>query len=1371
MLTSNQFIKGMNQDVDPRLQPESTYRFGLNGVLETSSGEWGKISNESGTATHSTIQFPNKKLIGSVYTENEKAILFFYAADGNHEIGEYSTNTGSYTTLIINPCLNFKEEYPVNAIYSVNNGADGWVNFTDQYNDYRALNLSNISAYTETIACDLLKYSKDYTVPTVRVDQLTRYGSGGNVGLGVYNISVRYIDSNGTPTKWILNSKPIAVGSASEVNLNNTYSYNLYSGGSNITDSDYYKSTEKSLKIRLENVDYTRFKFIQFAFTHRGADSGAVSSVKVTKKIPISDYFVEYVYTAFDDVIERDSSVEELVSENQRFDVVAAHSIDNNRLYLGGIKNDTVDYSSFQRAASATKIQWVKTRDPIMQNTSKSDTYYFDEGSFLDDEIYALGVVFQLADGSESPQFHIPGRPADISVTGSNPQIGTGGIATDTLAWDRGATVNYGNYLPSNWTQRWQAVSTATYIAQNPSTAWGLMGYYETSTYYPAVQSCDNHPDGYWGRDWTGRLITTADKIRHHRMPNRCLRPVTSPDKIERVGIKVTNLTYPPGVVGHRIVYGDRTNQRTILDKGILIPLTASTGNALTIEPSSITPTPFAWSALPGNTLNLKMFAFLSARQQFTNLTVAPDYLTVETLLEDETFTSSVGPNFSTTSSTINGDTINWETELFNLDKPNCPSNFFNYQVNSATKITKASPGQLTTNAQTIGVDGTTIVNNSLSLDYLVLNLSSVLSEVVTNGTTPDDRVYYVSLRANRDVFSALDSIQYKQVNSAPYYSTAEVDMFGGDSFIGPVNITDYSFDFPSLTSGTMKGYHISYMSNEDRVNPAFRSNGNTAKTSTFVWNFTNNHYPMQVYLRSKIYELNSTDRTAYPEEYHYNNSYSFIGSLETYYPHINNNTTGYTWCSTNTNYFPSRVFYSNAQSAESFANEQFTVGVNNYQDLPLESGPITDLFTNYNNLYASTSRTTYKIPTREQTIVTEDATAFLGSGKIFAIPPQALNSTDIAFSGAQSWTTRASTEYGQVYVDPTSGKVFLLTDQLNDLTKDGLRNFWQENGALNLDKQFRTASGNPYPFSNFSGSISIGYRSVYDYRHKRILITKKDYSIRSAYLSNFVVGAPAAVEGLYFYNGVFTYVDSLGNVSNPTFENSTVFENKSFTLSYSLAHNAWVSFHSYIPHWSFAADQKYFLYNGSNSLSIGNRGPFQTYFGIKYDHILDLVVPSKELAAATHNIFYTATSRLRSSTEEEFVLVDDTYDNVIVYNTSQSSGKLSLIPLGVNDVSSTPGTASVTKKDREYRIAEFRDYTKDNKLAIWNSSWDGIKTFPFAYIDKVVNQSNIDFTKDLYSLPRFRDLYCGIRLFFKPAANIKISLDNVMTKTQKRLR
>lgn len=48
MLNTNTFNRGINQDIHPKHQPEGSYRYALNSVLETKGGDLLTISNESG---------------------------------------------------------------------------------------------------------------------------------------------------------------------------------------------------------------------------------------------------------------------------------------------------------------------------------------------------------------------------------------------------------------------------------------------------------------------------------------------------------------------------------------------------------------------------------------------------------------------------------------------------------------------------------------------------------------------------------------------------------------------------------------------------------------------------------------------------------------------------------------------------------------------------------------------------------------------------------------------------------------------------------------------------------------------------------------------------------------------------------------------------------------------------------------------------------------------------------------------------------------------------------------------------------------------------------------------------------------------------
>lgn len=100
------------------------------------------------------------------------------------------------------------------------------------------------------------------------------------------------------------------------------------------------------------------------------------------------------------------------------------------------------------------------------------------------------------------------------------------------------------------------------------------MGYHEVSSAtYPDIEACDG--EAYWGEDWQGNDIEPGvTKIRHHRMPGPELVADAFADaSAHQVGIIFSNVELPDGVAKIHFVYGDRTNEKTILAKGALIPL------------------------------------------------------------------------------------------------------------------------------------------------------------------------------------------------------------------------------------------------------------------------------------------------------------------------------------------------------------------------------------------------------------------------------------------------------------------------------------------------------------------------------------------------------------------------------------------------------------------------------------------------------------------------------------------------------------------------------------------------------------------------------------------------------------------------------
>ena len=211
MQTSNNFTKGLNQDIHPKYQPEGTYRYALNAVIETETGQLPSLSSEIGTY-YCQVNWPTgKTLIGHTLTDTDVVVLFFYdpsTGRPEHEIGLYNPNTCEYTTIVADQFLNFSDSHPINALFRVRNGCDGFVYFTANYNPYRVINITDTSDWVDPDFLTLISPSKillsrPYTIPTVTAPtNPSNYilDSGGQLEYGAYSFYIRYLDNDLNPT-------------------------------------------------------------------------------------------------------------------------------------------------------------------------------------------------------------------------------------------------------------------------------------------------------------------------------------------------------------------------------------------------------------------------------------------------------------------------------------------------------------------------------------------------------------------------------------------------------------------------------------------------------------------------------------------------------------------------------------------------------------------------------------------------------------------------------------------------------------------------------------------------------------------------------------------------------------------------------------------------------------------------------------------------------------------------------------------------------------------------------------------------------------------------------------------------------------------
>jgi len=299
---------------------------------------------------------------------------------------------------------------------------------------------------------------------------------------------------------------------------------------------------------------------------------------------------------------------------------------------------------------------------------------------------------------------------------------------------------------------------------------------------------------------------------------------------------------------------------------------------------------------------------------------------------------------------------------------------------------------------------------------------------------------------------------------------------------------------------------------------------------------------------------------------YYYNPTFS-KQNKENFFSHLPINWTEDV-CLTN---YPFRAIYSDRQEnyVDSDANNWLIYRPVSSFDFPQNYGKLTSLDGIQNRAVLARFENKSLLYNTMLTINTSNPqAAYLGNDTLFrSAPPIDFAETDLGYVGSQN-KMLLKIPQGQITVDAKRGQVFLITgNQAMDLTAfgSGVNRFFTDHLAFEILRYFPTVNID----NHFNG---VGLHGVYDSKYDRVIISKLDYIP----LSNNIK-YDAALQKFYI-NELF------GNITVKTFvdlTDVTYFCNKSWTLSYNVNTQSWVSFHSYIPNWYIAENN--FFYSGLN--------------------------------------------------------------------------------------------------------------------------------------------------------------------------------------------
>lgn len=273
--------------------------------------------------------------------------------------------------------------------------------------------------------------------------------------------------------------------------------------------------------------------------------------------------------------------------------------------------------------------------------------------------------------------------------------------------------------------------------------------------------------------------------------------------------------------------------------------------------------------------------------------------------------------------------------------------------------------------------------------------------------------------------------------------------------------------------------------------------------------------------------------------------------------------------CFTN---YPFRAIYSDLQNidADNRVNNWLIYRAVSYFDFPQNYGNLVSLDGIQNSAILARFENKSLLYNNLLTIDTSNPqAAYIGNPQLFkGAPPIDFAETDLGYVGSQH-KMLLKIPQGQVTIDAKRGQVFLIQGtKVTDLSAfgSGMNRFFVEHLPFIILKKFPDVKID----NHFKG---IGLHGVYDNVYNRIIISKLDYAPK---LNNILYDA---VEQTFYINNV---VNGLIIRQNINISDEEYFCNISFTLSFNMNTNSWISFHSYIPNW-YIADNSFF-YSGQNN-------------------------------------------------------------------------------------------------------------------------------------------------------------------------------------------
>ena len=377
-----------------------------------------------------------------------------------------------------------------------------------------------------------------------------------------------------------------------------------------------------------------------------------------------------------------------------------------------------------------------------------------------------------------------------------------------------------------------------------------------------------------------------------------------------------------------------------------------------------------------------------------------------------------------------------------------------------------------------------------------------------------------------------------------------------------------------------------------------------------------------------------------------------------------------------------------------------------------------------------------------------------IGDGGLFAQMPREMMHTDVAYGSNHDKYAFNSNQFGHFYVSRKQGKIFNLSDQLDEISRNGLHKWCSKYMPLNIEKEFPN-----YQFLD-NPAMGVGYLIAFDNVYETIYISKRDYSVKDKYKLDVTYDLQS---NKFRYK---TLEISLGD--------EPYFENISWTLSYYCPAKVFQSWHDWHPD-AIIQEERHFISIKNNELWKHNErcDLFCNYYGINKPYEIGFGVSTKSIVHILQSIeFEQEAYEYRNNCSDKYHNFNETFTHGIIWNSEGTSGLLNFIDttnskythynlpkFNSNHSSDIP----LVKVENKFRFNEFRDYTADrgrsglNQRHIFNNKLNGYEKF--------LNPPNINYQQKY--APRIRHYFNNVWLSKDVAGSVNLITKFANTKLQ----